>query len=90
VIQISVKVDNQVERTESLWVELTDVVGAGLAMDKARLYVLEGVAPEPAPSPAPSTPFTGVGSSSRGGGGAAGSALLAMLAAFACLRRFAR
>lgn len=90
VIQITVKVDSQAESTESIWVELTDAVGAGLAMDKARLYVVDGIPPGAAPAPTPSPPPTGGGSSTRGGGGAAGSALLMMLAAFACLRRFAR
>ena len=83
-IPITVKVDDRLEPTESIWVELTDPVGAGLALDKARLYIADVQSSEPAPEPTPG------GNSNRGGGGAAGSDLLMMLAAFACLRRFAR
>jgi hypothetical protein len=81
-ITITVKVDDRLEPTESIWVELTDPVGAGLAMDKARLYIAYVQA-----SGSGTTPPR---DSSRGGGGAAGSGLLLMLAGLACLRRFAR
>jgi hypothetical protein len=83
-IPITVKVDNQLEATESLWVELTDPVGAGLAMDTASLSILDVQSPGPAPTPEP-TPRS---DSNQGGGGAAGPALLMMLAALACFRRF--
>ena len=83
-IPITVKVDDRSEPIESAWVELTDPVGAGLAMDKARLYIVDAQSPGPAPVPAPR------GDSNRGGGGAADSALFVMLAALACHRRFAQ
>ncbi|HYN39634.1 MAG TPA: Calx-beta domain-containing protein [Rhodospirillales bacterium] len=90
-IPITVKVDDRLEPTESIWVELADPVGAGLAMDKAHLHILDVQSPGPAPAPAPAPEPTPRGDSNRGGGGgAAGSALLMMLAALACLRRFAQ
>lgn len=82
-IQITVKVDNQSEPIESIWVELTDATGAGLAMSKARLYIVD----TQSTAPAPSEPLRPEGGSIGGGGGATGSALLIMLAALACLRR---
>jgi hypothetical protein len=88
-IPITVKVDDRSESIESLWVELSNAVGAGLGMDKARLYIVDVQAPTPpptaaaAPGPAPTTR----GESNRGGGGAAGSVLLVMLSALACRRR---
>jgi uncharacterized delta-60 repeat protein len=83
-IPITVKVDDRSEPTESIWVELTDTVGAGLAMDKARLFIADVQSPGPEPEPTPG------GDSNRGGGGAAGSGLLMLLAALACLRRLAQ
>jgi uncharacterized delta-60 repeat protein len=82
-ISITVKVDNRREPEESLWIELTNPVGAGLAMDKARLYIVDGGSSGPGPTPGP-TPRA---DSNRGGGGGAGSALLMLLAALACRRR---
>ena len=86
VIQITVTVDTQSEPVESIWVELTDAIGAGVAMNKARLYIVDAQSSAPAPLPTPAPPPT-AGGNSTGGGGAAGSALLALLAALACLRR---
>jgi uncharacterized delta-60 repeat protein len=86
VVQITVKVDTQSEPVESIWFELTDAIGAGLAMDKARFYIVDAQTSAPAPTPTPAPPPT-AGGDSTGGGGAAGSALLALLAALACLRR---
>jgi hypothetical protein len=80
-IPVTVKVDDQLEATESIWVELTDPVGAGLALDKAHLYILDVQSPGPAPAPAPRS------DSNQGGGGTAGSGLLLMLAALARFRR---
>jgi uncharacterized delta-60 repeat protein len=84
-IPITVKVDDRSEPIESLWVELSNTVGAGLGMDKARLYIADVKAPTPPPAAAPEP--TTRGDSNRGGGGAAGSALLVMLSALACIRR---
>jgi len=81
-IPITVKLDNRQEQTESLWVELTDPVGAGLAMDKARLYIADAQSSGSGTTPP--------GDSNRGGGGVAGSGLLMLLAALACLRRLAQ
>lgn len=87
-IPVSVKVDYRSEPIESLWVELTNAVGAGLGMDKARFYIVDVQAPAPplAAAPGPTTR----GDSNRGGGGATGSALLLMLSALACFRRRAQ
>ncbi|MGL6223137.1 MAG: Calx-beta domain-containing protein [Steroidobacteraceae bacterium] len=86
-IPVTVKVDDRSEPIESLWIELTNAAGAGLGMDKARLYIVDAQAPAPAPpqaaAPEPSTRVD----SNRGGGGAAGSVLLWMLAALASCRR---
>jgi hypothetical protein len=81
-IPITVKVDDQLEPTESIWVELTDPVGAGLALDKARLSIADVQSSGSGTSPP--------GDSNQGGGGAAGSGLLLMLAALACRRRYAQ
>jgi uncharacterized delta-60 repeat protein len=81
-IPITVKVDSRQEQTESLWVELMDPAGAGLAMDKAHLYIADAQSTESGTTPP--------GDSNRGGGGAAGSGLLMLLAALACRRRFAQ
>jgi hypothetical protein len=81
-ITIAVKVDNLREAIESISVELTDPVGAGLALDKARLYIADVQSSVSGTSPP--------GDYNRGGGGGAGSGLLLMLAALACLRRYAR
>jgi len=91
-IPITVKVDDRSEPIESLWVELTNAVGAGLGMDKARLYIadVQAPAPPPAAAPAPAPEPATRGDSNRGGGGAAGSVLLVMLSALACRRRRAQ
>ncbi len=89
-IAITVKVDDRSEPIESVWVEISDPVGAGLAMDKARLYIVDAQSPGPAPPPGPAPEPTPRGDSNQGGGGAAGSAMLMMLAALACLRRFSQ
>ena len=47
-ITITVKVDNRPEPIESISVELTDPVGAGLGMDKAHLNILDAQSPGPA------------------------------------------
>ncbi len=91
-IPITVKVDDQPEPTESLWVELSNAVGAGLGLDKARLYVVDAQLQAPAPPPPPATgpePATR-DQLNRGGGGAAGSGLLMILAVLACFRRRAQ
>ena len=56
--------------------------------EKARLYIADAQAPKPPPAAAP-TPTTR-SDSNQGGGGAAGSAMLAMLAALAWFRRRAQ
>jgi hypothetical protein len=84
-IPITVKADDRSEPIESIWVELTDPVGAGLAMDKAHLHILDAQSPGPAPEPTPRDD-----SNQQGGGGAAGSALSMVLASLACLRRFSK
>lgn len=91
-IPITVKVDDRSEPFESLWVELSNAVGAGLGMNKARLYIADVQAPPPAPPPAaaPAPEPTTRGDSNRGGGGAAGSGLMMILAALACCRRRAQ
>jgi uncharacterized delta-60 repeat protein len=91
-IPITVKVDDRSEPIESLWVELTNAAGAGLGMDKARFYIadVQPPAPPPAPAAAPAPEPAPRGDSSQGGGGAAGSAMLAMLAALAWFRRRAQ
>jgi uncharacterized delta-60 repeat protein len=89
-IPVTVKVDDRSEPIESLWIELTNAVGAGLGMDKARLYIVDAQAPAPAPPQAAAPEPSTRDDSKRGGGGAAGSALLLMLAALAGLRRFAQ
>ena len=91
-IPITVKVDNRSEPIESLWVELSNAVGAGLGMDKARFYIADVQAPPPPPAaaPAPGPVPTTRSDSNRGGGGAAGSVVLMMLSALACCRRRAQ
>ena len=89
-IPVTVKVDDRSEPFESLWVELTNAVGAGLGMDKARLYIADVQALAPAPPPAAAPEPSTRGDSNRGGGGAAGSGLLMILAALACFRRRAQ
>ena len=69
-IPITVKVDDRSEPIESLWVELTNAVGAGLGMDKARLYIADVQALAPAPPPAAAPEPSTRGDSNRGGGGA--------------------
>jgi len=67
-------------------VELTNAAGAGLGMDKARFYIAMSSAGTSACACA-----SGSACAARrlepGGGGAAGSAMLAMLAALAWFRR---
>jgi hypothetical protein len=86
-IPITVIVDAESEPTESLWVDLTAPVNAGLAMDKAQLHIADVQSPAPPPPPASEPEPTPRGDS--GGGGAAGSALLALLL-LCCLRRVAQ
>ena len=83
-IPITVKVDDRSEPIESLWVELSNAVGAGLGMDKARFYIADVQAPAPPPAAAAPVPTTR-SDSNRGGGGAAGSGLFDAVGA--CLRR---
>ena len=91
-IPITVKVDDRSEPIESLLVELSNAVGAGLGMDKARFYIVDVQAPAPPPAaaPAPAPEPATRGDSNRGGGGAAGSVLLVMLSALASRRRRAQ
>ncbi len=89
-IPVTVKVDDHSEPIESLWIELSNAAGAGLGMDKARLYIVDAQASAPVQPPAAAPEPTPRATSNRGGGGAAGSALLLMLAALACCRRRAQ